>query len=240
MATAAQLKEIGKQVALHTKYMTDFLRTDDYGYVKLFDVESGTLVRPPGAMRRFNDFVAAAYTHSIAISAGSGDDCIDEHGNVLELKLVYIFASDMRLGVRGTSIMTGTAENPNGLGQSVNAKFRVYNGTNPDHHTKDTALVLMSGDHNCFITGFMMPGDLVKEYVHSDTKNTIQRDVSLSQFATSGSEFGSSIPHIGWENYYNALFNYLCAKEGRITGDLAQAAIDRWASFADERNLQKL
>lgn len=229
---------VAQQITLQAKYMTDWQRTFDYGYVKLLNAATGKLVSPPDKLRRLNDFLASAYTHSIALYADSGDDCVDQHGNAIELKLAFIKAQDMRIGVHGRAIVTGPSAAS--LTSSINAKFRVYNGTAADHHSKDTAFILMSHDHNCFITGFMMNGERIQELVHSDSRNTVQRDVSLSAFMRDGYEFGSSVPHIGWENYYNALFNYLCAKEGRITGDEAQTALDKWASFADDRNLQRL
>jgi hypothetical protein len=238
MVTPNQLNEIGQQAALHAKYMTDWQRTFDYGHVKLFSESQGKLVSPPDKLRRLNDFLAAAYTHSIALYAEHGDDCIDQFGNAIELKLAFVKARDYRIGNSGRAIVAGPSATS--IGSTINAKFRVYGGTDSDHHTKDTALVLMSLEHNCFITGFMMPGEKVKEIVHSDTRNGVQREISLSAFIRDGYEFGSSVPHIGWENYYSTLFDYLCAKEGRITGDEAQTALDKWSSFADENNLHRL
>lgn len=231
-------KQIAQQVALQANYMTDWQRTFDYGNVKLLSEASGKLVSPPDKLRRLNDFLAAAYTHSIALYADSGDDCVDQYGHAIELKLAFIKARDFRIGAQGRAIVTGPSATS--LSSAINAKFRVYEGTAADHHSKDTALVLMSLEHNCFITGFMMTGTNVQKIVHSDTRSSVQRDISLAAFIRDGHEFGSSAPHIGWETYYDALFNYLQAKEGRITGKEATLALDRWASFADDRNLQRL
>lgn len=238
MATTDQLLDIAQQTAIHAKYMTDFQRSFDYGQVKLFSEGTGKLVSPPDKLRRLNDFLAAAYTHSIALYADSGDDCIDLSNSAIELKLAFIKGKDMRIGTSGRAIVTGPSATS--LTHSINAKFRVYNGTDSEHHNKDTALVLMSLDHNCFITGFMMPGAEINKLVHSESRNTIQRDVSLSAFIRQGYEFDSNVPHIGWAEYYDALWNYLCAKEQRITGEEAEAAIAKWISFADESNLKHL
>jgi hypothetical protein len=238
MLNVSQMQTIAKHVALQAKYMTDFQRTFDYGEVKLYSESAGKLVSPPDKMRRLNDFLAAAYTHSIALYANSGDDCIDQYGNAIELKLAFIKGKEMRIGTSGRAIVTGPSAT--GLMNSVNAKFRVYEGTDREHHNKDTAFILMSLDHNCYITGFMMPGDRVTEILHASGKNTEQRDVSLSNFIKHGYEFGSSVPHIGWNEYYDALWNYLHAREGRITGDDAEAAITKWISLADEKNLKAL
>jgi hypothetical protein len=179
MATVEQLEAIAKQTVLHAEYMTDIARTFDYHSVKLFNDSTGKLVSPSDKMRRLNDFLAAAYTHSIARYADSGDDCIDKYGHAIELKLAFVKARDLKIGVSGSSIVT---QANNSFLNSVNAKFRVYNGTDKNHHNKDTAFILMSQDHNCFITGFMMTGDLVTKYVHSDTRTSSMVTKSIVWF----------------------------------------------------------
>jgi hypothetical protein len=238
MANAQQLKMIGEHEALQVKYMTDMQRSRNYDYVKMYHPTYGKMVCPADWNRRWNDIMAASYAHSVALYAEHGDDCIDHYGNAIELKLAFVKARDLRIGASGRAIVSGPSASS--IGSTITAKFRVYKGTDADHHSKDTALVLMSLEHNCFISGFILPGEKVKEIVHNEDRNGVQREISLSAFIRDGYEFGSSIPHIGWENYYSALFDYLCAKEGRITGDEAQAALDKWLSFADDRNLQRL
>jgi hypothetical protein len=236
---AALKKDIAQYTALQLKYMTDWHRAKDYDGAKMFSPAQDKIINLPADWnRRWNDMMAATYAHSIANYSESGDDCTDHFGNALELKLAFIKARDLRIGALGRAIVTGPSSTS--FGSTVNAKFRVYNGTDADHHTKDTALVLMSLEHNCFISGFILPGEKVKEIVHNENRNGIQREISLSAFIRDGYEFGSSAPHIGWENYYSALFDYLCAKEGRITGDEAEAALAKWISFADENNLKRL
>jgi hypothetical protein len=232
-------KDIAKYVSLQLKYMTDWHRASDYGQVKMLNPGQNNLIKMPSDWpRRWNDIMAAAYAHSVANYSESGDDCTDHFGNALELKLAFVKARELRIGTMGRAIVS--ASSGTSFGNTINAKFRVYNGTDSEHHTKDTALVLMSLEHNCFISGFILPGEKVKEIVHNENRNGIQREISLSAFVREGYEFGSTAPHIGWERYYAALFNYLCAKEGRITGDEADAAFATWASFADEYNLKRL
>jgi hypothetical protein len=232
-------KDIAQYAALQIKYMTDWHRVKDYANANMFSPIHDKLINLPGDwFRRTNDMMAATYAHSIANYSDNGDDCTDHFGNALELKLAFIKARDLRIGASGRAIVSGPSSSS--FGSTVSAKFRVYNGTDADHHTKDTALVLMSLEHNCFISGFILPGEKVKEIVHNENRNGVNREISLSAFIRDGYEFGSSAPHIGWENYYSALFDYLCAKEGRITGDEAEAALVKWISFADERNLKGL
>lgn len=236
---AAINKQLAQYTALQLKYMTDWHRSKDYDGAKMCNPINGKLIELPGDWaRRWNDMMAATYVHSVANYSESGDDCTDHYGNSMELKLAFIKARDLRIGASGRAIVSGPSASS--IGSIVNAKFRVYNGTDANHHTKDTALVLMSLEHNCFISGFILPGEKVKEIVHNENRNGVQREISLSAFIRDGYEFGSSAPHIGWENYYSALFDYLSAKEGRITGDEAQIALDNWVRFADERNLKRL
>jgi hypothetical protein len=232
-------KDISQYTALQIKYMTDWHRATDYDSVRMLNPVLNKLIKMPSDWpRRWNDIMAAAYAHSVAHYSESGDDCSDYFGNVLELKLAFVKAKELRIGTQGRAIISAT--NGSSFGNMINAKFRVYNGTDADHHTKDTALILMSLEHNCFISGFILPGEKVKEIVHNENRNGVNREISLAAFVRDGHEFGSSAPHIGWENYYSALFDYLSAKEGRITGAEADAALNKWISFADERNLKRL
>lgn len=229
-------KLINDQIALHTEYMIDFKRTHDYGLVKLYDAKTQTLVRPPNLMRRGNDFLAAAYLHALALNSAMGDDCIDANGKCYELKLAYINSTDMSIGKRG-ALIQGARGGPE---NSIMARFKVYDGTDREHHNKDTALILMSYDHNCFITGFMLDGNTVGNLLHEGNQNTIARTITLNNFMKYGYEFGSSIPHIGWSNYRNTLFDYVKAREQRLSPDETKTVVEKWVSFADPRTLQKL
>ena len=229
-------KMISKQVAFHTEYMTDLQRTHDYGLVRLYDINTKSLVSPPNLMRRGNDFLAAAYLHALAINNDHGDDCIDAQGNSYELKLAYINSKDMSIGRRG-ALIQGVRGGPE---HSIQARFSVYPGTERDHHTKNTALILMSYDHNCFITGFMLEGGLVGSMLHDGNQTTVARTISLNTFIKCGYEFGSSIPYIGWNNYLATLTEYVKAREGRLSKEDADAVVERWVSFSDPRYLQTL
>ncbi len=229
-------KLIEQQVALHTEYITDFQRTHDYGLVKLFDTKTETLVTPPNLMRRGNDFLAAAYLHALAINSAMGDDCIDAQGRSYELKLAYINAADMSIGKRG-ALIQGARGGPE---NSIMARFKIYEGTDRNHHNKDTALILMSYDHNCFITGFMLDGVTVGNLLHEGNQNTVARTITLNNFIKYGYEFGSSVPNIGWSNYRSTLFDLVKAREQRISPEETDAVVEKWVSFADPRNLQKL
>ena len=227
---------IANQVAFHAEYMTDFLRCQDYGLVKLYDVETKKLVTPPDLQRRSNDFIAAAYMHALAINSASGDDCIDSKGNTYELKLAYIKSSDMSIGKRG-ALIQGTKSGPE---STVQARFKVYEGSQPEKYNKATALILMSYDHNCYITGFMLDGKTVCDQLFNTNQNGISRNISLSNFIRHGYEFGSSIPHIGWNEYRNALFDYVKVKEQPGEQEETDKAVDKWTNLADPRNLKRL
>lgn len=227
---------ISKQVAFHTEYITDLQRVHDYGLVKLYDISANKLVSPPNLMRRGNDFLAAAYLHALAIHQDHGDDCIDALGNTYELKLAYINSRDMSIGKRG-ALIQGARGGPE---NSIMARFSVYPGTEREHHTKNTALILMSYDHNCFITGFMLEGNIVETLLHEGNQNTVSRTISLSNFIKYGYEFSSSVPNIGWTNYLTTLTNYVKAREQRLTVDETNAVVEQWVGFSDPNNLQKL
>lgn len=231
------LSLIRDRVAIHTEYMLDMLRTHDYRFVKLFDQQLGSLVTPPNLDRRANDWKAAAYIHALALNHNLGDDCVDSNGNVFELKLAYLNGRDCWTGKRGALVHGASGSS---LASVVSAKFKVYPGTLDTHHNRDTVMVLMSYDHNCYITGFVMHGDKVQELLTEGGQNTVQRRISLGQFMRYGYEIGSSIPHMGWDDYFSSLSNMVKAREGRITGSDYQNAVDQWVSLADPRNLKKL
>lgn len=227
---------ISQQIAFHAQYMTDFIRHQDYGLVKLYDVESSNLVTPADLQRRSNDFIAAAYTHTLAINSTSGDDCVDSKGNTFELKLAYIKSSDMSIGKRG-ALIQGTKSGPE---STVQARFKVYEGSAQSKYNKDTALILMSYDHNCYITGFMLDGKTVCDQLFNTNQNGISRTISLSNFIKSGYEFGSSIPHIGWSNYRNALLDYVKVKEQPSSPEDTQSSMTTWENLAKFDNLKRL
>ena len=227
---------IAKQVAFHAEYMTDFLRHQDYGLVRLYDAGTKKLVSPPDLLRRSNDFIAAAYMHALAINSASGDDCIDSQGNTYELKLAYIKATDMSIGKRG-ALLHGTKSGPE---SNVTARWSVYPGSSPEKYKKNTALILMSYDHNCYITGFMLDGNTVCEQLFNTNQNGLQRTISLSNFIKYGYEFGSSIPHIGWNTYRNALTEYVRVKEQPTSEEETKQAVDTWTNLTDPRNLKRI
>ncbi len=225
-------------VALQTEFIQDWLLTFDYSHIRLYNTSRNRLVRPPDLFRRGNDWMAAAYLHSVALHQNSGDDCVDAWGNRYELKLGFINSKDIHFGPSGTALLHGAGGTS--FNQAFNAKYRVHQGTQLNHHNQETGYVFMSHDHNCYITGFMMTGNAVQKVLMEGGQTTTDRNVSLGQFIRDGHEFKSSVPHIGWERYYKALFNFVAAREGRIIGDEAKLAIDQWVNLADPRNLQKL
>ena len=236
--TNEQKRQIAQQIAIHVKYMPDFQRGYDYSKVRLFDPVSGRLVQKPDMLRRCNDFLAATYMHSLALYQGNGDDCIDAKGNTLELKLAFIKSGDIHIGMNGRSLMHGAARTS--LNSAINAKFKVHNGTHQSHHNQDTALILMSHDHNCYITGFILPGDEVERILMDGGQTTVDRSISLSQFINYGYEVGSSVPHIGWERYWQCLFNHVSAREGRLSGEELASAKAEWIALANPDNLKTL
>lgn len=222
--------EIGNQVALHSKYMLDFEWSQDYRFVRLWDQNTRSLCLPSDWKRRTNDILAAAYIHAVALNQGSGDDCVDPQGNTYEVKLTYIRSQDFTVTDRGAIIQRSNARTPKGILQACRANFRVYGGTSYDHHNKPTAYVLMSEDHRCFITGYMMAGDQVTSILHSGQKSE-ERSISLSQFQSNGYEIGSSCHNIGWEKYVSALRGYLQARDGLLVGSDRDTAVDSWLNL---------
>lgn len=237
--TPEQSRVIEKQVSLHTTHMTSILRSHRYDSVRLFDQKKNALVAPFDITHRDNDFIAAAYVHALAIYQTNGDDCIDANGNTYELKLVYVDSRDMNIGKRG-GLQLGSGVFKSNLENSIHARYKVYPGTDKNHHNKETALILMSCDHQCYITGFMMHGDNVTEFLHESNQNCVGRTISLGNFIKHGYEFGSSVPHIGWQNYYDSLHNYVMAREGRLNAEETQAARQKWIELCDIRNLNSL
>ena len=229
---------IKSYVVEQTLFMQDWLLTYDYSHVRLYNTTKQKLVQNPELFRRGNDWIAAAYMHAVALDQGNGDDCVDSKGNFYELKLAFIDANQIYFGPSGTALLYGSSGTS--LNQAYNAKYRVYAGTQNEHHKQETAYVLMSKQHNCYITGFMMTGDQVQKTLMEGNKTTIDRTISLGNFISNGYEFKSGVPHIGWSRYYNALFNYVKAREQRISGDEAERAIDDWVNLADPDNLDRL
>jgi hypothetical protein len=229
---------IKSYVAQQTEFMQDWLLSYDYSRVRLYNTTKNKLVQNPEMFRRGNDWIAAAYMHSVALDQGSGDDCVDTKGNYHELKLAFMDASQIHFGTSGTALLYGASDTS--LNQAYNAKYRVYATTQNEHHKQETAYVLMSKQHNCYITGFMMTGEQVQKTLMESGKTTVERSISLGNFITNGYEFKSGIPHIGWGRYYNALFNYVKAREQRITGDEAREAIKTWVELGNPNNLTKL
>lgn len=234
--TDDQKEIIRNQVAVHTNYMLDFEWSQDYKFVKLWDPETKSLILPSDWKRRTNDILAATYIHSLAIYANNGDDCLDEYGNTYEVKLTYIHSKDYLVSPRDALMQKN--QNPNtplsklrGIGQACRTKFKVYPGTDKNHHNKTTAYVLMSGDHNCYITGYIMTGDKVSQILHSSSSSCVERPITLSKFQIDGHEITSSVPRIGWDAYVHSLRNYIKARDNVITGSERDAAIDAWVNL---------
>jgi len=236
MVTNNQLTAIRKQIALHTEFITELNRVGDFSYIRLFNTKTGELSFPPNIMRRGNDLLAAAYVHALAIDQQNGDDCIDANGKTIELKLAYIKSEGMTISSQGNVIRKTDLTT---IESNTNAKFRRYKGTQAGHHEKDTAFVLMSYDHNCFITAFMMPGKTVEQLIDNG-QSSVERSISLSQFIKHGYEIGSSVPHIGWDRYKTALKNFVAGCEGKCSVPEAGLAHAEWAKLADLNNLQRL
>lgn len=233
------LKIVREQVANQCEFITDWIRLGILSDVKFYDKDNHKLVGPqdyPLYFRRLNDAYAAAYCHALAIAADNGDDCVDVYGKTMELKLAYVSAKDYTIGERGALVRN----NGTSLGQAINAKFRVFEKTDSNHHNKDTALILMSYEHNTFITGFAMTGERVCELLHDRAKTTQARQVSLANFIEYGYEFGSSVPHIGWERYLESLDAYVRVREGKPTIKNCDQVVKDWIDLADVRNLQRL
>jgi hypothetical protein len=234
-------RAIQGQVAIHTRYILDFERSQDYKFVKMLDKRTNSLRLPSDWKRRANDILAAAYLHAIAYDHGSGDDCVDAFGNTYEVKLTYIKSRDLYIGDRGGLLHRGSElAKGKGLMQACAAKFRVYGGTKADHHNQTTAYILMSRDHNCFITGYIMNGNTIEELLMGEGRKSEERAISLSQFQTHGYEFGSMIPHIGWDAYHSSLYKYVMARDGKLPVNEAKAAIKEWITLADPLKLKTL
>lgn len=222
-STTDNLQTIKHQVAFHTQYINLCLATHDYGLIRLYDSTTDRLVCPADLPRRFNDFVAAAYVHALALNQSTGYDCIDGEGHCMELKLAYIHSKNVGL----TSINSLTF-NQKTFDHGIQANWKVHKGTARDHHSKDTAFILIDGDHNCFITGFVLKGEQVEEFLHGNNKQSINRKISLSQFIKHGYEIDSSVPNLGWKNYYESLHRYILAREGQLTEEEADEARQSW------------
>lgn len=231
--------DIREAIVNNIKVITTSSRSRKYDGMKMIDKTAKEIIDlPPDWFRRANDIFAATYAHCLARYADSGMDCVDFYGNHLELKFVIVDSNEFMIGPSGKSIKRLNGDTT--LLQSIQAIFRVYPGTAADHHSNHTALVLYSKNHDCFISGFIMHGNDIQSYVHSESKNTVTRTVSLSQFIANGYEFDSLVPHIGWEEYEDALYNFLRAKQGLLTEQEATDAIDSWVNLADFDNLQSL
>lgn len=237
IVTEDSLALIRAQVDLHDKFIMDLHRLRDYSFVKMFNPRTGTLNAPPDLLRRGNDILAAAYVSALAIDQQSGDDCIDVNGQSLELKLAIVSSDMLEFSSKGNLVRSGYG---NGLAHTLQAKFRVYDGTKLDHHNKDTAFVLLSYEHNCFISAFMMKGDDVQNLLMDGNQSGVQRKISLNQFIHHGYEINSAIPNIGWERYYSCLKNYVAGAEGHLPPDEAMQALEDWTQLADLNKLRKL
>lgn len=229
----SESEEIRNQIAVHSKYLLDFEWSQDYRFVRLWDPRTKSLRLPADWKRRTNDILAANYIHALALYQGTGDDCLDVYGNTYEVKLTYVHSRDFVLGPRGGVLQRPATEKstPKGIKQACKANFKVYRGTDYDHHNQTTAYVLMSEDHNSYITGYMMNGSTVRDLLTSGQKTSEDRSISLSQFQNLGIEIKSSVPSMGWESYYQSLSRYIAARDGLITGVDRDAAIESWLNL---------
>lgn len=230
-------KLISKQVALNIDIVTPCLRMTDYSLMRMFNLKKQQLTAPINAFRRANDILAATFVHYLAIDQQNGDDCIDVNGNAMEVKLAFLKSDDLTISKQGNVIRKGSE---NGLIHNTQAKFRVHNGTAKGHHNKDTAFILVSEDHACFIGGFIMRGDKVDELLTSGSQKGVNRKISLSQFIKHGYEINSSVPHIGWERYHECLKNFVAGAEGMLPVPQAGEAHKAWTELADVNKLRKL
>lgn len=233
------MNKIKEAILNNVEVITMSSRARNYENMKMIDSDCLNVIDlPPDWFRRANDIFAATYAHCLARYADSGMDCVDFYGNHLELKFVIVDSNEYMIGSSGKSIKRVNSDT--GIRQSIQAMFRVYPGTADGHHSTDTALVLYSKNHDCFIGGFIMNGNEIRSIVHSDNKTSVTRTVPLAQFIDHGYEFDSLVPHIGWEEYETALFNFLRAKQGIIEGQEADDAINTWINLADQNNLKTL
>jgi hypothetical protein len=233
------MNKIQEAILNNINTITMSSRTRNYEDMKMIDADCVDIIDlPPDWFRRANDIFAATYAHCLARYSDSGMDCVDFYGNNLELKFVIIDSNDYVIGTSGKSIKRKNSDS--NIHNAVQAIFRVYPGTANDHHSTDTALVIYSKNHDCFIGGFIMNGNAIQSLVHSDNKTSVTRPVSLVQFIQHGYEFDSLVPHIGWNEYENALYNFLRAKQGLMTEEEADDAINTWVSLADQNNLKTL
>ena len=231
--------DIRKAIINNIKIITTSSRSRKYDSMKMIDKTATDIIDlPPDWFRRANDIFAATYAHCLARYSDSGMDCVDFYGNHLELKFVIVDSNEYMIGASGNSIKRKHSDT--GLRNAIKAIFRVYPDTAADHHSTDTALVIYSKNHDCFISGFVMQGSDIQSIVHSDNKTSVTRPVSLAQFVANGYEFDSLVPHIGWEEYEDALYNFLRAKQGLLTGQESTDAIDTWVNLADFNNLKTL
>lgn len=229
--SAEESKTIKEQIALHSKYMMDFEWSQDYRYVRLWDPKKRELCLPSDWKRRSNDILAANYIHAIALYQGTGDDCVDYLGETYEVKLTYLKSRDYQLSENGSIVQKNPKVNakPKGITHSCRANFRVHKGTDPNHHNKKTIYVLMSEDHKSYITGFYLEGEKVKDLLSGD--KATERSISLSQFIHNGTEVSSHVPSMGWGNYQEKLANFLAARDGLLTGDAREQAVDQWVNL---------
>jgi hypothetical protein len=85
-----------------------------------------------------------------------------------------------------------------------------------------------------------MSGDTVEELLMGEGRVSEERSISLGQFQTHGHEFGSSVPHIGWDIYRAALYQYVMARDGKLEPEQSQIAIATWVGLIDPTNLKIL
>lgn len=228
-------EQISDQVANQIALVSDMLFFNDMSFVKMVNANRSELVTAsPTTIRHYDDIAAGCYAHTLAIDQGNGDDCVDHYGYSMELKLAMVSSDGWSFN--GNDQLTKSSSITNTIG----ARFSVYGETKRGHHNKDTALVLYSADHRKFITGFILSGDHIDNYLNNGNNNTVDRFIPLSKFIADGYEFGSSVPHMGWERYYSALWYFLAAKHDKIPKERAYRAFTDWVNLSDSRYLKTL
>lgn len=229
--------QVKEQASLHADLVSDMFTFNDLSFAKMYDMENDKMVSfSANTFRRSNDILAGSYAHSIAIDQLYGEDCIDHFGKSIELKLAILSMKDFSISQSNslsrndnTTIFTATA-----------ARFSVYPTTPIDHHAKNTAFVLFSADHNQFITGFMMNGENVKEALTGSGQECVDRKISLRNFIDNGYEFGSRVPHMGFNNYYEKAWYYVAARQGLLPKIQAIKAYSDWVELSNKDNLKRL
>lgn len=192
--------------------------------------------------RRIHDVLAASYCGYIAFLQDNGHDCINHKGHLLELKLTQANSNNFTIGKNNKL----KYKKDSSWISSVGANYDISLSTDLKRKSQDTALILWSEDHSCFISGFIMKKDHVYDFLTERDLNCkagsrVKRNISLYKFLTYGHEFPS--PHatyISFELYENALYNYVMAREGYFDNFKTNYWINFWKNLPEiSKNIKK-